>query len=112
MKVELKLNPDQVFACSKMLRGVVDSQLPPTGREQKLIRSMAVELNDKFNKEAQKLKKSLDLFEIKKKVKITLKYHDAWALEKLIFGAVSLIEEPYTIQQLRQLAGDINQKTQ
>lgn len=110
MKIKLKLTPDTVLALDKILSYPAEL-LPATKTvEEKLLLSYAYELSDKFTGKSKKLLRSIDLFNNKKKVSFTLKYHEAWALEQLIRKLLNLEENKLSRTLLQKTADDINQK--
>jgi aspartyl/asparaginyl-tRNA synthetase len=78
MKTTIKITPDQVLALDKVLEAskFFEVQTP----ESRAVKSICYDCQDKVSKLAKKLKRSLDIFNNKKKHTINLKYHEAYAL--------------------------------
>lgn len=110
VKIKLKLTPDTVIALAKLL--AYPPSLFPVQKtvEQKLLLSYTYELSDKLTNKSRKLLRSVDLFNTKKKTSLTLKYHEAWALEQLIRKLLNLEENKLSRTLLQKTADDINQK--
>lgn len=108
MKIDLKLSTDQIMAICKLLE-LLEHLAPTTKPEDKLIRSIAFEVWDKFQTLKKKLVKSQDLFDTKKK-KVALKYHEAYGLLKIIRDTEPLIDENYTKAIANKLNNELDQK--
>jgi hypothetical protein len=78
MKITIKTTPDQVLALDKVLEAlnIFEVQSP----ESKAVKSICYDCQDKVIKIVKPLKRSIDLFNNKKKHAINLKYHEAYAL--------------------------------
>lgn len=74
---------DQVFAVAKLLEQVFNLY-PATTPDQKAIRSIAFDLEEKFSSKRKQLIKSNNLFEVGKMHKLKLKYHEELALQNII----------------------------
>ncbi|KGO89758.1 hypothetical protein [Flavobacterium suncheonense] len=108
MKIEIKLSNDQIMAICKLL-DLLEHLTPTTKPEDKLIRSIAFEVWDKFQTIKKKLVKSHDLFDSKKK-KVTLKYYEAYGLLKIIRETIPLIYDQYNHAILCKLSNELDQK--
>ena len=109
MKVELKLNIDTIFAINKVLQNVYDGTTPEL-MVQKVYRSIAFDLADKFDKLQKNNQKKATLFDAKKKHKIAIKYHEAWALWHIITHFIPSVNNDLSKVQLQLTADTIHQK--
>ena len=112
MKIKLKLSPDAILAVDWIFDNFCKGSLPGRTQEQKVLLSISYDLDDTFQKQANKVVRSSDLFNTKKKMGIGLKYYQAWALEKIIREMLPLVDNLYKKTLLGSLADDINQKLQ
>lgn len=108
MKVELRLKPDTVAAVNKLLQKVYKMPVS-TDKRENVYKSIGFDLADKIDKKYKNLIKKADLFN-DKPIKITLKYHEAWALEQIIIELIADEENEYyrTLQQ--GLINKVNEK--
>lgn len=104
MKIKLSLTPDQVMSLEKLMNQV-DAIYMPTTRQGKAIRSISFFVSDKINKAYRKLIKSTDLFS-KKKVHISLEYHEANALFEIINTLIPYIETTTETKREYQTTSD------
>ncbi|MDN3673100.1 hypothetical protein QWY99_08575 [Flavobacterium branchiarum] len=100
---------DQVFAIAKLLDQVFNL-FPATTQEQKSIRSIAFELEEKFSKKRKELIKSNNLFEQSKKHKVSLKYHEELALLKIISSLLDTVNDPKPKNDLRIILNYLDEK--
>ena len=108
MKIELNLTNDQVFAVAKLLEQVFDFN--PTTKPQKVMQSLALELSKKFTAKSIAIYQGNDLFNDKKKNKISLKVYEAAALEDIINNLFSLVNNEKAKNGLGKIRDFINQK--
>ena len=110
MKVELKLTADTINAAARLLEKVYD--LPaPLGQSEKIIRSIANEVADAMLSKQKTIRKKLNLFDAKKKHKISLKYHEAFALYNILNELNINVSDDYNRTILNKLKDDLHQKT-
>jgi hypothetical protein len=83
MKIELKLTSDQIFAAANLLEQVNRISTPSTTQD-KINKSISLDLSDKFTSKNKSLQKSNSLFDFKKKYKMALKYHEANTLFEVV----------------------------
>lgn len=76
--ITAKLTIDQIVALESMMCSL--EKYKPKSIEEKVTYSVIIDLSDKINKPYNKIIKSTDLFNANKKVKIQLKFHEAFAL--------------------------------
>ncbi len=91
-KAEIKVyTADQIFAVAKLLENVYNLY-PAITHDQKTIRSIAFDLEEKFSEKRKQLIKNHNLFEDKKTHKIKLKYHEEHALQRIIFDLIGAVD--------------------
>jgi hypothetical protein len=100
---------DQVFAIAKVLDQVYNL-FPATTQEQKSTRSIAFELEEKFSKKRKELIKSNNLFEQGKTHKIALKYHEDFALLKIISSLLDTVNDLKLKNDLRLVLNYLDEK--
>ena len=81
---------DQVFAIAKLLEQVYNLY-PTVTAEQKIIRSIAFDLEEKFNNKRKQLIKKDSLFDAGKKYKMALKFHEENALKCIIYDLIKTV---------------------
>jgi hypothetical protein len=109
MKIELKPTSDQVFAIAKLLEQVYNLY-PATTYDQKATRSIAFDLEEKFSTKRKEIIKKNSLFEVKKTYKITLKYHEALALQRIIFDLLDTVNSDKPKFDLKTIHDYLHQK--
>lgn len=110
MKIKLKLTPDTILAIDGLLSRFYAINTVGSTKSERVLLSIMYELAEIFEKRAKKIIRSTDLFNAKKKISITLKYHEAWALEQIIRDIINLEDNPYKRNLLQKIADEINQK--
>lgn len=108
MKIELHLSLDMIIAANNLLKGVYDLPLTPC-KQENVYKSIGFDLADTFEKKCKTQIKKANLFE-KKKIKLSLKYHEAWALEAIINDLRQHVHNDYQKNLLIILSYTINQK--
>lgn len=109
MNIEIKLSVDTVSAVNNLLKQIYELPVSQDKREN-IYKSIGFDLADKIDKKYKNLIKKANLFDNKKK-KLSLKYHEAWALEAIIQDLLETVENDYHKSLLRNLTNIINQKT-
>ena len=110
MKVELKISTDTLMAANEILKKIYSLPVSNDKREN-IYKSIGFDLADKFDAKCKARIKKANLFD-NKKVKLTLAYHEAWALEAIIQDLLDqVINNEYQKALLRSLTNSINQKT-
>lgn len=110
MKLKLKFIPDTILAIDGLLFRLFAINAVGSTKEERVLLSIMFELAEIFQKRAKKITHSTDLFNVKKKISITFKYHEAWALEQIIRDVINLEENHYKKNLLQKTADEINQK--
>jgi hypothetical protein len=110
MKIEIHLSIDTLVATDQQLQKIYELPLSLKTTEN-VYKSIGFDLADAFNKKAKNQIKKANLFE-KKSKKMTLKYHEAWALEKILkdLQEHSPPANDYKKTLLRSLTDKLNQK--
>ena len=109
MKVELKLNFDTLLAVSTTVNKVYE--LPATTIERECIyMSIGFDIADKFESKTKGLIKKQNLFDHKKLHKITLKFHEAWALQAILMDLINTAPNPYQKGLIQKVINIIDQK--
>jgi hypothetical protein len=110
MKIKLNLTADQVFAVAKLLQQVYDL-FPSVNCEQLSVRSIAFDLDEKFTAKRKALLKKNTLFDVGKEYELSLKYHEAVALRKIISNLIETVNDVKSTNDLRMLHHFLHQKT-
>ena len=109
MKVELKINADTINAVVRLLEKIYE--LPsPTRQPDKLTRSITYDVIEVLLSKQKTIRKKQTLFDVQKKHKITLKYHEAFVLHIVINELIFNVTDDYTKMLLNKLSGEIHQK--
>ena len=110
MKIEIHLNIDGLVAVNEALKELYEME-PPTDKRGRVYLSIGLELSDKFDSKVKsELKKGVNLFNSKKKFKVGLKYHEAWALEGCLIELIGVLGGGYQSQLVQFAINQINQK--
>lgn len=105
MNIELKFSVAEVITISVLLDKYYEVPFNGLTVESKLEFSIGYVLSDIFQKKKRSLLKKQDLFNESKKIKITLKYHEAWGLKKILLDHGYLLNNHF---QKTNVQGVIN----
>lgn len=108
MKIDLKISPDQLIATASILEGI-DNPIALSSNE-KMLLSIAYDLVDKFSQKSTKTKRKTDLFSTRKKVTVSLKFHEAWALEKILIERKAVLVNDFSKSMVQTVINLLNQK--
>ena len=108
MKIDLRLAPETAIIIAATIESVYNTKAC-TRREKSLL-SISLDIAAKLDAKAVLAKSKRNQFDAKKKLKVTLKHHEADMLELLLLQKVQGIEEPYIKQQIQKTIDDLNQK--
>jgi len=108
MKIVLKLNPEAALIVSATIEAVYNSKA--LTRREKSTLSIALDVASKLDAKTIGIKAKRNLFDAKKKISITLKFHEADMLELLLIQQMQGIEEPYIRQEIQKAINQLNQK--
>ena len=100
---------DQVFAIAKLLEQVFNLY-PAITCDQKAVRSIAFDLEEKFSNKRKQLIKTHSLFELDKTHKIKLKYHEELALQRIITDLLETVNDIKPKNDLRIVSNYLHQK--
>lgn len=110
MKVKLTASKDAYVLVAHLLNKVYDLPVSSIEREN-VYKSIAMDLSDKFEAKSRVIKKSTSLLTFKKKADITLKYHEAWALEQVLHDILrETTLDTYQNSLLNAFLNHLNQK--
>lgn len=107
MKVSLHLSTDTLIAANQLLQRLYELPVFPSSTKN-VYKSIGFDVADKLDK---KVKNVIKKGEISKNkiIKLNLKFHEAWGLEKIIIDLISIEENDYHRNLLNRLSGEINQ---
>ncbi|WP_264548000.1 hypothetical protein [Flavobacterium sp. N2820] len=108
MKVELSLLAETYIIIAGALQPVYNSK-SHTRREKSTL-SIALDVVAKVDSKVCSLKGKTSLFSQKKKVKLSLKHHEADMLELLLIDQIQYATEPYIKGQIQKTIDQLNQK--
>ncbi len=108
MKIALKLNPDTAIIIAATIEAVYNSKA--LTRKEKSTLSIALDVASKLDAKAINVKAKRNLIDAKKKISITLKFHEADLLELLLIQQRQGVEQPYIRQEIQKAINQLNQK--
>lgn len=109
MKIKLKIHPDAILAIDRMFENARSVHPIDASITERVTLSLGHELSDMFHTRARQITREANLLNITKKKSLTLKYHQAWALEQIIRQQAP-DTNPYKAALLRSFADKLNQK--
>lgn len=109
MKIELKMNNDTLVSIHRLLENLYMLNLSVITQEN-VYKSIGFDLAEKFEKKLKTRIKNATLFDAKKKIKISLKTHEAWALKEIAVNLITTIDAPFQQNQLQKLINTLDQK--
>ena len=108
MKVILKLNPETAIIIAATIEAVYNNKA--LTRKEKSTLSIALDVASKLDGKAVSIKAKQNLFDAKKKISISLKFHEADMLEMLLIQQMKGVEQPYIRQEIQKAINQLNQK--
>ncbi|WP_435135768.1 hypothetical protein [Formosa sp. A9] len=111
MKIDLKLSNDALVAAHNILKQVYNPSYP-NEIQIKVYKSIGFELADKFEKKVKAQQKKASLFDQKKKISVTLKYYEAWALKAIATDLIYTCSNDYSKNLVQTLINVLDQKLQ
>lgn len=108
MKIELKISPDQLLATASVLEDV--DTVRAASSHEKLMLSIAYDLKDKLCSKSSKAKRRPDVFSKGKKVTISLKFYEAWALEKILIERKAVLVNDFSKSMVQTVINLLNQQ--
>lgn len=109
MKVSIKIKPDAIIALHRSVQKIYDMP-PPVKREERVYRSIGLDLADVFEKKFKSVIKNQTLFDNKAQ-KITIKFHEAVALLHILPHFLQEAPNPFIKAQLQNVINELDQKT-
>lgn len=97
------------MAINKYLQQIYKLQVSQDKTE-KIYRSIGYDLADKFDSKWKATLRKHDLFDQKKLNKITLKFHEAWALQKILTDLHSSEDSDYIANLILNVINTLDQK--
>lgn len=111
MKIELKLSLDVLKALSDAIEAVYGAK-PTQSRMDKVYRSIgfdiAVSVQGKYKTSKRKYS---NLFDNNKKIRVSFKFHEAWALIEILQDLLPTCTNKYDRIHLQSIINDLDQKT-
>ena len=95
MIVKLRFSIDQLFIIAKLLKKVHSLNFAALSVEEKINASIGAELYILFEKKKLSIQQKLDLLNRDKKISLSLKYYEVWALKKLFVNYIALLDNQY-----------------
>lgn len=108
MKINIKLAPETALIIAATIEAVYNTKAYT--RRHKSTLSIALDVAAKLDGKAVALKGKMNLFDPKKKINISLKFHEADMLELLLIQQLVGIQELYIRQQIQKTINELNQK--
>ncbi|MDN3675716.1 hypothetical protein QWY99_22030 [Flavobacterium branchiarum] len=108
MKIDLKLNPETALIVAATIEAVYNSKA--LTRREKSILSIALDLATKLDGKAVHIKAKRNQFNAKKKITVSLKFHEADMLELLLLQQIKGIHDSYIRLEIQKAINLLNQK--
>ena len=110
MTTQLKISIHTLATVNKIVQGIYIAK-PTLNTLENVQRSIGFGLAEKLEKKCKEVvKKHNNLFDSKKEISITFKFHEAWALEKILASLECNCENDLEKVQVRKVIFNINQK--
>ncbi|OWP76860.1 hypothetical protein [Flavobacterium oreochromis] len=108
MKVDLRLSPETFGIITDVLQPLYNTKA--VTRRDKTTLSIALDVVTKLDSKCNSIKAKMNLFDAKKKIKITFKHHEADMLELLLFQQIKKVTDSYIEQKIQETINELNQK--
>ena len=108
MKIALKLNPETALIVAATIEAVYNSKA--LTRREKSTLSIALDVAAKLDGKAIGIKAKQNLFDAKKKITVSLKFHEADMLELLLIQQMQGVQDPYIRLEIQKAINILNQK--
>lgn len=108
MKIALKLNPETALIVAATIEAVYNTKA--LTRREKSVLSIALDVAAKLDVKAIGIKAKRNLFDAKKKITITLKFHEADMLELLLIQQMQGVQDLYIRLEIQKAINILNQK--
>lgn len=110
MKIELKLTADEIMYCENKTNLTLAMSPTDVGRDKWPTMSIMLDVCDKVTAKAKQLNRKQELFDSKKKHKITFKFHEAYTLHDYMEAFTENETDPYRQNLARKILAQLNQK--
>lgn len=110
MKIELKLTADEINYLERktiLTLAIAPKELP---KDKRMAYSIMLDVADKISTKAKSINRSTSIFDVKKKHKVSLKWHEAETLEQYIDAFSTYQDDAYNKNLARKIIAQINQK--
>ena len=108
MKILLKLNPETALIVAATIEAVYKTKA--LTRREKSTLSIALDAATKIDVKAVSIKAKQNLFNAKKPITISLKFHEADILELLLLQRIESVQDPYIRLEIQKAINILNQK--
>jgi hypothetical protein len=108
MKIDLKLNTETALIIAATIEAVYNTKAYT--RRHKSTLSIAIDVAAKLDGKAVHIKAQRNIFDAKKKIKVSLKFHEADLLEVLLIQQLEGVQDTYIRQEIQKTINDLNQK--
>lgn len=109
MKIEITLSSDELVCINNQLQKAYGRTFQQVALYN-VVHSIVLELADSFDTKTKTRIKKANIFDSRKKTKITLKYHEAWALKIYLHSEVPTIDNEYQRSLLNKQIANLDQK--
>lgn len=110
MKIELKLTVDEICYLESTTKEVQTIDYKKLAKDKRTAFTIMLDVSDKLTTKAKQLIRKTDLFDQKKKHKISLKWHEAETLEQYIDAFKGGQDDVYKMNLARKIITQLNQK--
>jgi len=109
MKIELSISIPTFIIITTAIQAVYNTKAHT--RRTKSTLSIALDVTAKLDAKLSSFKKNeITLFDQKKKIKLSFKFHEADMLELLLIDQIRYADDPYIKQQIQKVIDMLNQK--
>lgn len=108
MKIKLKFSSDELRVVAEKVGLLNNFDFKNMTRDQKFVWSIVIDVADKVQPKIQKLSRQLSITDHRKKHELTLKWHEADALESYLLTVPE--SDPFLSNLIRKITAQINQK--
>ena len=109
MKIEITLTSDELVCINNQLQKAYGRSFQQVALYN-VVHSIALEMADKFDTKTKSRIKKANIFDSRKKTKIALKYHEAWALKIYLHSEVPTVDNEYQRSLLNKQIANLDQK--
>lgn len=110
MKVQLQLKAAEVHYVEAKCIQIQTMDFKVLDKDSKRAYTVILDVLDKVMSKAKTINRSQNLFDEKKKHKLSLKFHEAYYLEKFLHGPAGNETDPYKQNLSRKVLAQLNQK--